>query len=93
MSLVVNDRGQAFPVDLDQVCIHCSKDFGPLFEADLSCFVAVAGLHPQIYFSLIHICCPVSSAEKQPSRPCKSNFLNDKILIFRKKIKINYLNS
>ncbi len=37
-----------FPVVLDQVCTHCSRDFGPLLHTgspDLSGFGAVAGQH------------------------------------------------
>lgn len=50
-TFVCNYRDQTFPVVLDQVCTHCSRDFGPLLHTDLlqvfrsSGFGAVAGQH------------------------------------------------
>ena len=37
-------RYQTFPVVLDQVCTHCSKDFGPLLHMDLLQILQVSGL-------------------------------------------------
>ena len=34
-TFVCNYRGQTFPVLLNQVCAHCSRDFGPLLHTDL----------------------------------------------------------
>ena len=33
-----------FPVVLDQVCTHCSRDFGPLLHTDLLLILQVLGL-------------------------------------------------
>ena len=33
-----------FPVVLDQVCTHCSRDFGPLLHTDLLQILQVSGL-------------------------------------------------
>ncbi|MEQ2312327.1 hypothetical protein AMECASPLE_029790, partial [Ameca splendens] len=40
---VCNSRYQMFPVVLDEVCTHCSRDFGPLLHTDLQ-ILQVLGL-------------------------------------------------
>ena len=34
-TFVCNYRDHTFPVVLDQVCTHCSRNFGPLLHTDL----------------------------------------------------------
>ncbi len=41
---VYNYRGQTFPVVLDQVCKHCSRDFDPLLHTVLLQIFQVLGL-------------------------------------------------
>ena len=43
-TFVCNYRDQTFPVVLDQVCTHCSRDFGPLLHTDLLQILQVSGL-------------------------------------------------
>jgi len=42
-TFVCNYRDHMFPVVLDQVCTHCSMDFGPLLQTDLQ-ILQVSGL-------------------------------------------------
>jgi len=43
-TFVCNYRGHTFPVVLDQIGTHCSRDFGPLLHTDLLQILHVQGL-------------------------------------------------
>ncbi|MEQ2290038.1 hypothetical protein AMECASPLE_039270 [Ameca splendens] len=43
-TFVCHSRNQTFPVVLDQVCTHCSRDFGPVLHTDLLQILQVSEL-------------------------------------------------
>ncbi|MED6275589.1 hypothetical protein CHARACLAT_028051 [Characodon lateralis] len=43
-NLFCNSRYQTFPVVLDDVCTHCSRNFGPLLHTDLLQILQESGL-------------------------------------------------